>query len=415
VGGSAASAALPARWRLLTILTTSYGAGAFGMLGLSPLSPSLLDGFGLTRFQLAFIVPAIYVGGLFFSLPGGRLADRIGVRPSFLGGLAVGSAGLLAAALAPSFPFFLGCLIVAGVGWSVVNPALGRAIVDLFPVRERGIAMGIKQMGLTLGGVASALTLPAIAAALGWRAGIGACAMILALPVALGWRPLADLRHGAALAGDVAMEPTAAGIWWWARNPALVVFFSTGLVLGMVQAAVLSYLPIFSIQVLGFDKIGAGLLVACSQAGGAVARLALGAASDRWLVGQRTVWLAITGALGAGLFIVYAVWPVSVPAIAGALAFATGVGAYGWVGVFFVISAEAGGPRQAGLLSGVAYASIVVGLLVGPPAFGLLLEGSDSYATAWTVFAALSALVTITMLTAGPMINRSGMSDLPRT
>jgi MFS family permease len=385
------------------------------MLGLSPLSPSLLDGFGLTRFQLAFIVPAIYVGGLFFSLPGGRLADRIGVRPSFLGGLAIGSASLLAAALAPSFPFFLGCLIVAGIGWSVVNPALGRAVVDVFPVRERGIAMGIKQMGLTLGGVASALTLPAIAAALGWRAGIGACAMILALPVALAWRALADLRHGVALAGDVAMGSTAAGIWWWARNPALVVFFSTGLVLGMVQAAVLSYLPIFTIQVLGFDKIGAGLLVACSQAGGAVARLALGAASDRWLVGQRTVWLGITGALGAGLFIVYAVWPVSAPAMAGVLAFATGVGAYGWVGVFFVISAEAGGPRQAGLLSGVAYASIVVGLLVGPPAFGLLLEGSDSYATAWTAFAALSGLVTITMLIAGPMINRTGASGLPRT
>jgi MFS family permease len=413
MGDSAASAPLTDRWLILSILTTSYGAGSFGMLGLSPLSPSLLDGFGLTRFQLAFILPAIYVGGLFFSLPGGRLADRIGVRPSFLGGLAVSSVGLLAAALAASFPLFLGCLVVAGVGWSVVNPALGRAIVDVFPMRERGIAMGIKQMGLTLGGVASALILPAIAAALGWRAAIGACALILALPVVLAWRPLANLRHGAALAGDVAAGSTAAGIWWWARSPALVVFFSTGLVLGMVQAAVLSYLPIFSIQVLGFDKIGAGLLVACSQAGGAVARLALGSASDRWLVGQRTVWLAVTGALAAALFIVYAVWPVSAPVTAGALAFATGVGAYGWVGVFFVISAEAGGPRQAGLLTGVAYASIVVGLLVGPPAFGLLLEGSDSYATAWTAFAALSALVTITMLTAGPAINRTGGSDLP--
>ena len=225
--------------------------------------------------------------------------------------------------------------------------------------------------------------------------------MILALPVVLAWRPLASLRHGAP-AGDVAAGSTAAGIWWWTRSPALIVFFSSGLVLGMVQAAVLSYLPIFSIQVLGFDKIGAGLLVACSQAGGAAARLALGAASDRWLVGQRTVWLAVTGALGAGLFVVYAVRPASAPTMAGALAFATGVGAYGWVGVFFVISAEAGGPRQAGLLSGVAYASIVVGLLVGPPAFGLLLEGSDSYAAAWTVFAALSALVTITMLGRGP-------------
>jgi MFS family permease len=62
------------------------------MLGISPLSPSLVEGLGLTRFQVAFIVPSIYLAGLLFSLPGGRLADRLGVRPAFLGGLALGPA-----------------------------------------------------------------------------------------------------------------------------------------------------------------------------------------------------------------------------------------------------------------------------------------------------------------------------------
>src|SRR5258707_9762556 len=69
------------RWRLLAILTTSYGAGAFGMLGISPLSPSLVEGLGLTRFQVAFIVPSIYLAGLLFSLPGGRLAATSGCPP----------------------------------------------------------------------------------------------------------------------------------------------------------------------------------------------------------------------------------------------------------------------------------------------------------------------------------------------
>jgi len=152
------------------ILTGSYGAGAFGMLGISPLSPSLVAGFGLTRLQVALIVPSIYLGGLLFSLPGGRLADRLGARPSLLGGLIVGAAGLAVRALAPGFTTFLLCLFLAGIGWSVVNPALGKAIMDLFPAHERGIAMGIKQMGLTLGGIASALVLPRVAASLGWRA-----------------------------------------------------------------------------------------------------------------------------------------------------------------------------------------------------------------------------------------------------
>jgi MFS family permease len=397
---------LPLRWRLLTILTVSYGAGAFGMLGISPLSPSLVDGLGLTRFQVAFLVPSIYLSGLLFSLPGGRLADRLGVRPSFLGGLAVAAIGLLAAALAPGFLAFLFCLFVAGSGWSVVNPALGKAIMDMFPVSERGIAMGVKQMGLTLGGLVAALALPAIAATLGWRYAVGACSMIVAVPVALGWRPLAAFHAGTRGAASTARPGEAASSWWWARRPALVVFFATGFVLGMVQGAVLSYLPLFTIQGLGFDKIGAGFLVAASQGGGAVSRLVLGAASDRWATGRRSLWLAFTGAVGAVIFLLYAVWPASSAGAAGLLAFATGVGAYGWVGIFFVISAEAGGRGQAGLLSGVAFASIVLGLLVGPPIFGLLLEGSDSYAVAWAVFAALSGLVTIVSLLAGPAIDR---------
>jgi MFS family permease len=398
--------ALPARWRLLAILTASYGAGAFGMLGISPLSPSLVEGLGLTRFQVAFLIPSIYLSGLLFSMPGGRLADRLGVRPAFLGGLAVGAIGLLAAALAPGFLAFLFCLFVAGSGWSVVNPALGKAIMDAFPVRERGIAMGVKQMGLTVGGLIAALALPAIAAALSWRYAIGTCSVIVAVPVALGWRPLAAFRTGARGAPVVPGAIDAGSTWWWASRPALVIFFSAGFVLGMVQGAVLSYLPLFTIQALGFDKIGAGFLVAASQGGGAVSRLVLGAASDRWATGRRSLWLAFTGAVGAAMFLLYALWPASSAGAAGGLAFAAGVGAYGWVGIFFVISAEAGGRGQAGLLSGVAFASIVLGLLVGPPVFGLLLESSDSYAVAWAVFAGLSGLVTAVSRLAGPAIDR---------
>ena len=182
----------------------------------------------------------------------------------------------------------------------------------------------------------------------------------------------------------------------------MLVFFATGLILGMVQAAVLSYLPLYAVQALGFDKIGAGLLVAASQAGGAARVSGLGLASDRWLGGRRSTWLALTAALGVAIFAAYARWPVSSPLAAGVLAFVAGIGAYGWVGVFFVISAEVGGRNQAGLLSGMAFASIVVGLLTGPTVFGLLLVRWDTYASPWAGFAALAALVTLALLGPAP-------------
>jgi len=251
------------------VLTCAYGLGAFGMLGVSPLSPALMQGFALSRLDVAFIVPSVYVGGLLFSLPGGHVADQWGVRPTLLGALVMGGVGLLAAAMAPHFFVFLLCLAFAGSGWSVVNPVLGKAIVDLFPLTERGIAMGIKQMGLTLGGGLSALVLPAIAARWGWRAAVAACAAGMTVPVLFAWRPLRALARPHAPHGTRAATPID---WWWTRRPALLVLFGSGVVLGMVQSAVLAYLPVFSVQALGFSPVGAGVLIAASQVGGAVAR-----------------------------------------------------------------------------------------------------------------------------------------------
>lgn len=390
------------RWSVLAVLTGAYGLGAIGMLGVSPLTPSLMEGFGLSRLEVAFIVPSVYIGGLLFSLPGGHLADRWGVRPTLFGALTMGGAGLLGAAFAPSFVAFLACLALAGSGWSVVNPTLGKAIVDVFPVHERGIAMGIKQMGLTLGGMLAALTLPLIAASYGWRAAVVACAAAVMLPVLVAWRPLAPLArpHGAVGGERSGMS------WWWATRPALLVLFAAGIVLGMVQSAMLAYLPVFAVQALGYSPVGAGVLIAASQAGGAVARLGLGAASDRWLAGRRPPWLVFTSALAALVFLVYALVPTSAPMWAGTLAFAAGVGAYGWVGIYFIISAEAGGARHSGLLSGVSFAAIVVGLLTGAPIFGLVLDASDSYAAAWTVFATAAALVAIMVAIFSTAIDR---------
>jgi MFS transporter, ACS family, hexuronate transporter len=395
----------PRRWLLLALLTVAYGMGAFGMLGVSPLLPSLVEGFRLTRLDVAFVVPSVYLGGLLFSLPAGHLADRWGVRPTFLGGLTLGAAGLALAAAAPRFGIFLACIFLAGVGWSVVNPVLGKAIVDLFPTRERGVAMGIKQMGLTVGGVISALVLPPIAAILGWRAAVVACAVMMGAPVIASWRPLAPLATARRRADDES-GPVSSGNWWWLRRPALLMLFGAGVALGMVQSAVLSYLPLYGVEVLGFTAIAAGALVAAAQAGGAAARVGLGAASDRWLGGHRPPWLVLSSAIGAVIFTTYAVAPMPRPAAAAALAFAAGVGAHGWVGIYFIASAEAGGPRQSGLLSGVAFAAIVVGLLLGAPLFGVVLQARDSYGAAWAVIAALSALVALLMALAGGAIQR---------
>ena len=53
------------------------------------------------------------------------------------------------------------------------------------------------------------------------------------------------------------------------------------------------------------------------------------------------------------------------------LALVAGAGAFGWVGLYFALVAEIGGPRYAGLLTGAATACSWSGTLIGPPIFGV--------------------------------------------
>ena len=379
------------RWRLLAVLTFLYGVGAFALLGVSPLSPFLLEGFGLTRFQVGLLVPAVYLGGLVFSVPAGRLADRFGLRLCLAGGLTLGGLLLLAAAGTPTFAAFLACLVIAGVGWSIVNPALGSAIVELFPVRERGLAMGIKQMGQTGGGIAAAFVLPVVAERWGWRGAIVLCGVAVVLLTALGWRPMAWLPARQSLRG--AGAPGRQSTWWWRSRPAIVVFFGAGLGLGMAQSAFLSYLPLFATQALGWSGVGAGALLGVAQTGGAAARLGLGAASDRWGGGRRTPFLVLTAALGAVAFVVFAWSPGGAPELAWLVVFLAGAGTLGWTGLYMLLSAELGGAERAGLMTGIGVWFILAGILLGGPLFGLILDATGSYAVAWLVFALLAGAV----------------------
>jgi sugar phosphate permease len=311
---------------------------------------------------------------------------------------------LVVGATAPSFLVFVGCLVVTGIGWSIVNPALGKAILDLFSVRERGVAMGIKQTGQTVGGIAAALILPAVAERWGWRLAIGFGGAVVILFLGVGWRPLGGFSSRELRRAEAAVAVSATPRWW--HRPALLVLFGSGLGFGMGQSAFLSYLPLFATQALGTSGVGAGGLLALAQAGGAVTRLGLGAASDKWLGSRRTPCLVLTSVLTTGSFLLFAWSPDLTPGLASLIAFCAGAGVLGWVGLYMVLSVEVGGADQVGLMTGVGVAFILAGILLGGPLFGFVLEKGDSYRVAWTLFALLSALIGTTLWAASPAIHR---------
>src|SRR5256714_4193210 len=155
------------RWAILALVTAAHGFGALAVLAVAPLAPLLLDSLQLTRAQVGWFLPAVYLGGVLMSLPAGWLTDRLGVRATLgLGQLVIGVC-VIPAALGANLAACLACLVFAGFGFSVLNPSSGKAVVEWFPPPRRGVALGIKQTGLTLGGLTGALTPPPLALAFG--------------------------------------------------------------------------------------------------------------------------------------------------------------------------------------------------------------------------------------------------------
>src|SRR2546430_3432131 len=151
------------RWAVLVLITLAHALGALAVLAVAPLAPFLLDALHLSRAQVGWFLPAVYLGGVLMSLPAGWLTDRLGVRATLgLGQLVIGL-GVMLAALGSNLAACLAALVFAGFGFSVLNPSTGKAVLEWFPARRRGVAMGIKQTGLTLGGLAGALVLPPLA------------------------------------------------------------------------------------------------------------------------------------------------------------------------------------------------------------------------------------------------------------
>jgi MFS family permease len=393
----------------LGLVTLAHGLGSLSMLAVAPLSPFLLEGLSLSRVQVGLFLPAAYLGGMLFALPAGWLTERRGVRwPLVLGQTLTGGMVVLAA-LARDLPQALVCLFLGGLGFGVLNPTTGKAIVDWFPPRERGRAMGVKQAGLTLGGIVSAIVLPWLAVTLGWRPALGLAGLVSlgsALLIVVLYRDPSPRS-----AASPAARARFSDVGPFLRRPGVVVIFACGLALSLLQSGVLAYFVLAMRDTFALSPIDAGRLLALAHLGGAAGRLGWGVVSDRVFAARRRPGLAINALLGVVAFGALGLGSLLPPAWLPALAVAVGVAAFGWVGLYFALVAEIGGARSAGLLTGVAVIFAWGGILIGPPLFGLVLDVTDSYRLPWLALAATALAVAVTLPRLHPLVQRDPVAQ----
>lgn len=372
------------RWAVLALMMAAQVMANVGPLGIPAIAPLIRENLGLSVTQAGSFLSAYYIGPVLISLPAGWLADRWGVRGAMVLGQALIAIGLFAAAAAPSFPFLLVILVLAGAGYGVLNPTTTKAGMAWFPPRQRATTVvGLKQIGLPGGGALGALVMPPLALAFGWRTAVAVSAAAVGGLALLTWALYRDLPEPAAA------EPARAlpSVWAVLANRDLWLVGVRTVIFAGVQTVFLSFLVLYLRDVVAL-VLAAKYLVA-AQVRGVAGRVLFGLLSDRLFGGQRRIVLAIAGlgSIGCALLL-SSIAPGTGPGVLVPLAAGIGFFGVGWNGVQHTLMAELAGPRAAGTAAGLGLAISSLGVTVCPPVFGLVLERLGGYGAAWGTLAA---------------------------
>jgi predicted MFS family arabinose efflux permease len=369
---------------VLALIMAAQVMANVGPLGIPSIAPLIREDLGLSVTQAGSFLSAYYIGPVLFSLPAGWLADRWGVRGAMILGQGLIAIGLFAAAAAPSFPFLVAILVLAGAGYGVLNPTTTKAGMAWFPPHQRATVVGLKQIGLPGGGALGALMMPPVALAFGWRTAVAFSAAVVGGLTLLTWALYRDLPEPVS-AGPVRAR---AGFWTVLANRDLWLVGISTLIFAGVQTVFLSFLVLYLRDVVELPLVVAAKYLVAAQVSGVAGRVLFGLLSDRIFGGQRRIVLAIAGVGSIGCAVLLAgLAPGTGPGLLVPLAAGIGFFGVGWNGVQHTLMAELAGPRAAGTAVGLGLAISSLGVTVCPPVFGLVVERVGGYGFAWATLA----------------------------
>lgn len=377
------------RWNILALLTLISVITYVDRVNISVAARQMMPALGLTQIQMGYVFSAFVLGYAIFQIPGGWLGDRWGTRRVLTGAVIWWSLFTALTAVAATLPTAqwlgaLGSLILIrfliGVGEAAALPNFNRSVANWFPLRERGLGMGISIGGIGLG---STITPPIVAWMMvnyGWQSAFYAAGLAgIAIATLWGWyatdRPE---QHRGVNQEELALikgtDPLSAGaqepVPWAAflRTPTIwwIVLSYTGL--GYVAYVYLSWFYLYLVNERGFDVLrGAffasgpfiAITVLCPFGGWVTDRLAVSLGVNR---GRSRVGCA--GMLLSGLCIMAGTQIAEPYAAITMLSLGAGF-LYFTVGAFWASTIDLA-PRHAGTLSGIMNTGANIGGTISP-------------------------------------------------
>ncbi|WP_353236089.1 MFS transporter [Diaphorobacter ruginosibacter] len=372
-------------WIPLAVTLAIQSMVAMALLTLPVMAPEAASSLGVSPALVGVYVAIVYGGAMFASLAAGTAVKRWGaIRVSQLG-LLLCAFGLALCAVSSVVAIAIGALLI-GLGYGPITPASSHLLAKTTAPERMSLVFSVKQTGVPLGGVFAGAIVPGAALMLGWQGAllVAAAANLLCAAIA---QPLCrSLDADRDSAQPLVLGSLSQPIRLVLKHPALRMLAACSFVFSMVQLSLTTYLVTYLHDALAYTLIAAGAVLSVAQVGGIAGRVLWGWVADRYM-GARNM-LAALAALMAVSAIAAAMFSADMPPLLiMAVLVVFGATAIGWNGVYLAEVARQAPAGLASVATGGTLAITFLGVVLGPPVFGAMVELSGTYRISFALLA----------------------------
>jgi MFS family permease len=367
----------PRPWRELWLITIGHGLTHWYPATFYLLLPLIGAELGLSYSQIGLIMTCKYAASAVANVPGGVLVDTVG-RKGLLMGLSLFWIGFpyLLIGFTHSYVMLLACVALVGFGNSLWHPSAIPTLGRRYPERK-GLALSVHGMGGNVGDAVAPVVIGAALSVFTWREVVVLNVVPGLFVAALLFAFLGSMRLGSrSPAQTQSFGAYLAGLKGLLASRSLILLSTGSAFRTMTQSALLTFLPVYLANDMGYSPFWVGACLFALQAAGFAASPVAGHLSDR--MGRKQILMTSMAAsalvLAAMAFSGGSPVFVALVAVLGFFLYATRPVIQAWM-------LEAAPRNMGGSSIGVLFGAQAVGGAIGPLAGGMVADGFGLLAT----------------------------------